>query len=150
MKITTIIYFALSLFLGVMMLLGGYKKFEKPIPPPTQIVETIEKEGAAKIKEDVRTLKVRNYIFGMKQTNYFWQLLGVCEILFGLMIMSQYMRFAGAVMLVPITLHIFLFHVFLEPDEIGELIETGLLFAANIALIGKEYPKWKHLVWFKS
>lgn len=149
MKITNIIFFALSLFLGVMMLLGGYKKFEKPIPAPIQMIETFEKEGFTKAKEEVHVLKIKNYIFGMKQTNYLWQLLGVCEIVLGLMVVSQYMRFTGAVMLVPITLNIFLFHLFLEFDEVGELLETALLFGANIALIAKEYPKWKHLIWIK-
>lgn len=149
MKISTIVYVVLSLYLGGFMLYGGYQKFDKPLPAPTQMIASIEKDGAAKLKADVGKLKIRNYIFGLKQTGFFWQLLGVCELLFGLMILSQYMRFAGAVMLFPITLHVFLFHLFLEFDETFELFETGLLLLANCALIGKEYPQWKPLLFIK-
>jgi hypothetical protein len=53
-------------------------------------------------------------------------------------------------MLVPITLQIFMFHLFLELDEVEELIETGLLFFGNMALIFKEFSKWKHLVLIKN
>jgi uncharacterized membrane protein YphA (DoxX/SURF4 family) len=149
MKITTIIYLLLSLFVGGMMCYGGYQKFAKPIPAPTQMIETFEKEGVTKLKENIEVLQIKNYIFGMKQTNYFWQLLGICELLFGIMVLSQVMRFMGAVLLLPISLHIFLFHVFLEPNDLVELLQTALLLLANIALVAKEYPKWKSLVFIK-
>jgi len=90
------------------------------------------------------------YINGAKQTGYFWQVLGICELLFGLLLIIQGTGFIGALFLLPITLHIFLFHVFLEADDVGELIQTGALFAANIALVMKEKEKWKHLLWIRS
>ncbi len=148
MKVTKIILIVISLYVGGFMLYGGYQKFVKPLPSPTQMIETFEKEGAEKMKQDEK-LVIKNYIFGMKQTGYFWQLLGVCELLFGLMILSQYFRFAGAVMVIPITLQIFLFHVFLEPNDLEELLETGLLFFGTVAMIGYEYPKWKSLLIIK-
>ena len=150
MKAINILWIVLRLGVGGMMLWGGYQKFAKPIPAPTQMIEQIEKEGSASLLEQPEKLKIRNYIFGMKQTNYFWQLLGICEIAFGLMLLSQVMSFAGAVMLMPITLHIFLFHIFLEPHDVGELIQTGLLWLANVALIAKEYPRWKGLLWLPA
>jgi uncharacterized membrane protein YphA (DoxX/SURF4 family) len=150
MKAINILWIVLRLGVGGMMLWGGYQKFAKPIPAPTQMIEQIEKEGSASLLEQPDKLKIRNYIFGMKQTNYFWQLLGICEIVFGLMLLSQVMSFAGAVMLMPITLHIFLFHIFLEPHDVGELIQTGLLWLANVALIAKEYPRWKGLLWLPA
>ncbi|WP_027003608.1 DoxX family protein [Hugenholtzia roseola] len=143
-------YVALTLFVGVFMLYGGYQKFAKPIPAPTQMIAQVEKEGAAKMTADIETLKIRNYIFGMKQTNYFWQFLGICELLFGVLLLSQYMRFLAAVLLMPITVHIFLFHLFLEPNDWAELLQTGALLLANALLIAKEYPRWKHLVWLKN
>ncbi len=143
------IYVLLSLFVGGMMCYGGYQKFAKPIPAPTQMIETFEKEGVTKLKENIEVLKIKNYIFGMKQTNYFWQLLGICELLFGMMVLSQVMRFVGAVLLLPISLNILLFHIFLEPNDLVELLQTALLLLANIALVAKEYPKWKSLVFIK-
>ncbi len=55
----------------------------------------------------------------------------------------------GALFLLPITLHIFLFHLFLESDELEELIQTGLLFVINIGLILREKDKWWSLLWIK-
>jgi uncharacterized membrane protein YphA (DoxX/SURF4 family) len=149
MTFTKIIFLAISLYVGGFMLYGGYQKFVKPSPKPTQMIETFEKEGAEKMKQDTKLI-IKNYIFGLKQTGYFWQFLGICEVLFGLLILSQYFRFIGSVMLVPITLQIFMFHLFLELDEVEELIETGLLFFGNMALIFKEFSKWKHLVLIKN
>ena len=148
-KIINIVYIILSLFLGGMMIYGGSQKFARPIPPPTRMIEQVVKEGPDKLKDNQKVLKIRNYIFGLKQTNYFWQVLGVCELLFGLLLVIQGTGFIGAVLLLPITLHILLFHVFLEPDDTGELIQTGTLFLINIILVAKEFLRWKHLVWIK-
>lgn len=115
--INKIFFVVIRLMLGGIMLYGGYQKFAKPLPKPTQMITQIETEGSEKLKEKPAVLVIKNYIFGMKQTGYFWQLLGICEIVFGLMILSQYMSFVGALMLFPITLHIFLFHTFLTPSN---------------------------------
>jgi len=147
MNWSKIIYLFISLYLGGFMLYGGYKKFAKPMPSPTKMIETFEKEGATKMKED-KSLVIKNYIFGMKQTGFFWQLLGILEINLGIMVLSQYLRFVGALMLVPITSQIFLFHIFLTQDP-ADLLITGFLFLACILLIAKEYSKWKSLILIK-
>ncbi|GAB4245502.1 MAG: DoxX family membrane protein [Saprospiraceae bacterium] len=149
MKSLTIFYIALRLFLGGYMVYGGIGKFTKPMPEPTTMIEQLENEGPEKLKSDMRTLKIRNYIFGMKQTGYAWQLVGIAEIVCGLLILSQYLSFIGAVMLVPVTLQIFFFHLYLEPDEMGELLLTASLLLANLLLIGKEWSRWKGLVLVK-
>nr|WP_299073132.1 DoxX family membrane protein [uncultured Allomuricauda sp.] len=146
MKPISILWIALRLFLGGFMIYGGIQKFQKPIPAPIEVVEKAEK---FKAPEKESTLQKILYISGAKQTGYFWQLLGICELLFGLLILLQGSSFVGAVFLLPITLHIFLFHLFLEADELGELIQTGGLFITNIALVLKEKSKWKHLLWIK-
>ncbi|MEO0901638.1 MAG: DoxX protein, partial [Bacteroidota bacterium] len=102
-----------------------------------------------KAPEKESTLQKILYISGSKQTGYFWQVLGICELLFGLLLVFQGTGFVGALFLLPITLHIFLFHLFLESDEMGELLQTGGLFAVNILLVLKERSKWKHLLWIK-
>lgn len=136
----------MRLFLGGMMIYGGFKKFEKPMPTPNEVIEKAQKFSAP---EQQQTQKIILYINGMKQTNYFWEVLGICELLFGLLLVLQGTGFIGAVLLLPITLHIFLFHLFLEPDEIGELIEVSLLLLANILLVLKEHQKLKPLLWIK-
>jgi uncharacterized membrane protein YphA (DoxX/SURF4 family) len=141
-----IIYIVLRLFLGGMMVYGGLGKFEKTNPTPVEVVEKAEKFTSP---EKENTLQKVLYINGAKQTGYFWELLGICELVFGLLLIIQGTSFIGAVLLLPITLHIFLFHAFLELDEIGELIMTGGLLLSNLVLVFKEYSNWKHLIWIK-
>ncbi|WP_445382588.1 DoxX family membrane protein [Robiginitalea sp. IMCC43444] len=146
MKSLNIIFIVLRLLLGGFMIYGGVQKFQKPIPEPLQVVETAQKFHDPAQKP---TLQKVLYISGAKQTGYFWQVLGICELLFGLLLILQYTSFIGALFLLPITLHIFLFHLFLEADELGELFQTAGLLIVNILLVLKEYGKWKHLLWMR-
>lgn len=145
-KSINIVYIIFRLFLGGFMMYGGVQKFAKPNPTPIEVLHKAEKFASP---EKESTLQKILYINGAKQTGYFWQVLGICEILFGFLLLIQGTGFIGALFLLPITLHIFLFHLFLEPDEIGELIQTGALFGINIALVLKEREKWKDLLWMK-
>lgn len=138
----------LNLLLGGMLLYGGIKKFAKPIPAPTLMIEQIKRGDA--VAPNIEVLKIKNYIFGMKQTNYFWQFLGIMELLAGLLLMSQLFSKIGAFIAMPITLNIFLFHVFLEPHEVGELIQMSALLVINILLITLTYKTWKPLLIYKN
>lgn len=146
-KVIAIAFVVMRLILGGFMIYGGIQKFEKPIPSPLEVVEKAQKFTA---DEDKSILQKVLYINGAKQTGYFWQVLGVCELLFGLLLVLQGTAFIGALFLLPITLHIFLFHLFLEIEDTPELIQTGLLFFINIVLVLKERKRWKHLLWIKS
>lgn len=145
-KTINILFIVFRLFLGGFMIYGGIQKFQKPIPSPIEVTEKANKFTAP---EKESTLQKILYISGAKQTGYFWQVLGICELLFGFLLIIQGTSFIGALFLLPIALHIFLFHLFLEADEVGELIKTGGLFAINIALVLREKEKWKHLLWIK-
>ena len=142
----SILYIALRLLLGGFMIYGGISKFEKPIPSPLEVLHKAEKFSTP---DKEATLQKILYISGAKQTGYFWQILGICELLFGLLLVFQGSGFIGALFLLPITLHIFLFHLFLEADELPKLFQTSALFVVNIVLVLKEKEKWKHLLWIK-
>ncbi|TCK68644.1 DoxX-like protein [Winogradskyella wandonensis] len=145
-KIISILFIAIRLFLGGFMIYGGVQKFQKPMPTPVEVVEKAKKFSSP---EHVNTLQKVLYINGAKQTGYFWQVLGICELLFGFLLIIQGTGFIGALFLLPITLHIFLFHLFLELEDTAELIQTGVLFVLNIALVLKDYKRWRHLLWIK-
>jgi len=145
-KSINILFIIFRLFLGGFMIYGGVQKFAKPNSTP---IEVVEKANKFTSPEKENTLQKVLYINGAKQTGYFWQVLGICELLFGLLLILQGTGFIGALFLLPITLHIFLFHLFLEADEIGELMQTGVLFIINISLVLREKEKWKHLLWIK-
>lgn len=140
-KIIKIIF---NLLLGGMLLLGGINKFEKPIPAPTEMVEKIKK--GEEVASNVEVLKIKNYVFGMKQTDYFWQFLGIIEILAGILLISQYFSLIGAIFALPLTINIFLFHLYLERDEVGELFQMLGLLIMNLSLIGFSYKLWKPLL----
>jgi hypothetical protein len=128
------------------MIAGGIGKFLKPLPSPTEILQKAESYTSP---NDTQTLQKILYISGSKQTGYFWELLGVCELLFGLLLVIQGTGFVGALLLLPITLNIFLFHLFLEPEKVGELVQWVLFLIINIVLVLHERSKWKHLLWIK-
>ncbi|MEL4306473.1 DoxX family membrane protein [Joostella sp. CR20] len=146
MKFLNILFIILRLYLGGVMIYGGIHKFEQPSISPIEVVQKAEKFSSP---EHENTLQKILYISGAKQTGYFWEVLGVCELLFGILLVIQGTGFIGALLLLPISLHIFLFHYYLEGDEIGELFKTLGLLIINIVLVLKEYPKWKHLLWIR-
>ena len=145
-KSISITLIVLRLFLGGIMIAGGIGKFRKPIPTPTEVLQKAESYTSP---NDTQKLQKILYISGSKQTGYFWELLGVCEFLFGLLLVIQGTGFVGALLLLPITLNIFLFHLFLEPEEVGELVQWVLFLIINIVLVLHERSKWKHLLWIK-
>jgi uncharacterized membrane protein YphA (DoxX/SURF4 family) len=108
-QIYNYIFIVLRLFLGGFMIYGGIQKFQKPIPEPIEVVEKAQKFTSP---NQENTLQKVLYINGAKQTGYFWEVLGICELVFGLLLIFQGTGFVGALFLLPITLHIFLFHVF--------------------------------------
>lgn len=139
---------AVKLFLGGMLFYGGIAKFQSPLPKPDSMIEQAKIEHD--IAPDTDVLMIKNYIFGMQQTNYFWQFLGFAELLAGALILSQIFSIAGAFIAFPITINIFLFHLFLEPEEAGELYMTLALLFANIWIVYGAYDKWKSIVMDKS
>ncbi len=143
MKAIRIFTIILNLYVGGFMIYGSLGKF-KPTPKPTEIIEKIQNGEEVAPSEDV--LKIKNYIFGMKQSGFFWPFLGIMELLAGILLISQVFSRIGAFVAFPLTLNIFLFHLFLEAHEIGELILTFTLFLATIVLIGLTYEIWKPLL----
>ncbi|PQJ16631.1 DoxX family membrane protein [Aureicoccus marinus] len=143
-KYTKIFYIVLRLFIGVVMINGGIYKFSEPRPSLTEVVQTVEELQES---NNTNELKKTLYISGMQQTGYFWEVLGVCEIVFGLLLLLQGTSFIGAILLLPITFHIFFYHVFLEPEGLRPLATTGALFVGNILLVLKDRHFWKPLLW---
>lgn len=147
MKTIKILIIILNLYVGGFMIYGSFGKF-KPTPKPTEIIEKVQSGEEIAPNDDV--LKIKNYIFGMKQTGFFWPFLGIMEFLAGFLLVSQVFSRIGAIIALPLTINIFLFHLFLEADEVGDLLQTMALMIANIILIGTTYKIWKPLIFDKS
>jgi uncharacterized membrane protein YphA (DoxX/SURF4 family) len=148
MKVKSIIRIIFNLILGGMLFYGGIMKFDKPMPSPSAFVEKVQR--GEELAPNTEVLKISNYIFGMKQTGFFWEFLGIVELAAGLLLISQVLSGIGALIALPVILNIFLFHLFLTPEDVGELLETGGLLFINLILIGMTYKTWKPLVYDKE
>lgn len=129
---------ALRVGLGILFLYAGIQKF-KPEPPKSPTSPATSE--VAELPE--RVVKIKSFIGGMKQTDYFWPMLGVAEIVCGTLLLSQVFALLGAVMLIPLTLNIFLFEVFLGGGDVMEIIIHGLYLTANLLIIAAGYPRLK-------
>lgn len=145
-KIVRFVKLLASVFLGGMLLYGGVGKFTKPIPTPVEVVQKAEKFQQP---DKIVTLQKILYINGMKQTGYLWQFLAIMQIICGLLLISQVFRLLGAIMAFPIVINIFLFHVFLEFDEKGELLLTLGLLLIDVWLILSSYKILKPMLYQK-
>ncbi len=143
MKTIKILIIVLNLFVGGLLIYGSISKFGET-PKADKLIEQVKK--GEEIAPNIEVLKIKNYIFGMKQSGYFWTFLGIVELLAGILLMSQFFARIGAIIAFPITLNIFLFHVFLESHEVGELIQMSALLIINIVLIAATYKTWKPLL----
>ena len=133
-KLTKWLMIGVRVGLGILFIYAGIQKFDST---PRKTSTTPESELPAHV------IKIKELIGGMKQTGYFWEMVGVAEITCGALLLTQVLALLGAVMLIPLTLNIFLFHAFLEPHETGELVLTGLYFIGNLAIVAYDYPKLK-------
>ena len=143
MTIERIINLVLSIILGGMLVYGGIGKFSKENPTPTQVVEKAQKFQQP---EKTQTLQKILYINGMKQTGYMWQFLGAMQILCGLLLISQVFTLLGAIMAFPLVINIFFFHLFLEFDDTGELLQTLGLLLINVWFLIIVVKKMKHIL----
>ena len=132
---------AIRLALGGLFIYAGIKKFDTPAKPPQPKTEVSQSEPAKAVPAHV--VKIRAYIGGLKQTGYLWPMLGIAEVVCGLLLISQVFALLGAVMLVPLTLNIFLFEVFLGGGDVMEIITHGLYLAGNLLLLVYGYPRLK-------
>lgn len=135
----------LQLFLGGMMIYGSITKFETPF---AETAEVVERANSFVEKDQNHIARLILYVSGMKQTGYLWLVLGLSELIFGLMVIWKKTSLIGGLFLLPITLNILLFHIFLEPDEIGELLVAIGLFLANFIIVFLRSKALK-LLWVK-
>lgn len=122
----------LSVFLAVFFIYAGVKKF---IPKPLSKTP-LRNEEFVKAFEENKFESPVTFKMAIKalKTSGFLKMVGVLQILAGLLIIIPPTRLIGLLMLLPLTVNIFYFHFFMDnrPDE---NIETGFLFLVNVLLL---------------
>ncbi len=112
------------ILLGLLLILFGANKFLGFIPLP-ELPE-----------------KAANFMTSLGATGYVLKTVGFLEIIIGvLLLMKKWVAFA-LTLLVPISINILLFHLFLDVNGIGGALLIAVL---NGMLIYKHWPQYKSL-----
>lgn len=136
-KISSYLILILSVALGIFFIYKGINKnllYDYSIP-------AVIKEGSSKPIEYQNLMKV---LYDSK----FMIITGVLEVIAGLLLIIPKTRLLGSIILMPVILNIFLFHLIID-NRPHELVETGIPLLANLIIFMYYYPKWKHLLWIK-
>lgn len=86
------------------------------------------------------------FMKGMMGTGYFFPFLKMTEMFFGLLLLIGIAAPLALVVLAPVTLQIFLFHVFLEP---GEMVLPVIMGLAQILAMAAYWDLYKPLFFRK-
>lgn len=136
-KISFYLILILSVALGIFFVYKGINKnllYDYSVP-------AIIKEGSSKPIEYQNLMKV---LYDSK----FMIIIGVLEVLAGLLLIIPKTRLLGSIILIPVILNIFLFHLIID-NRPHELVETGIPLLVNVIIFMYYYPKWKDLLWIK-
>ena len=108
--------------LGLIFLVFGLNGFLNfiPMPPATGIA--------------------REFSFGLSKAPYFFPFMSLIQVICGILLLSGLLVPFAVVLLFPITLNIFFFHLMLAPEGIGMAV---LIMLAHVLLIIKYWPVYK-------
>jgi uncharacterized membrane protein YphA (DoxX/SURF4 family) len=134
---------ALAIGLALFFINAGLKKFMhrplRPVDKSLLIENILEKDNYAPPTGYNLTMNTLNQ-------NGFLKLIGVFQILAGLLIIVPPTRLGGLILLLPVVLNIFLLHVFID-DRPHENVETGILLGINLLLLSFYYKTLLALMW---
>ena len=145
LKNLNLIHALFTVLLAAFFMYAGVKKFI-PKPPRTEDKVALVEAVSSGIYAPPVAFKLRMKSFG--QTG-FLKMVGVFQILAGLLMLIPQTRLAGLLLLLPVILNIFTLHLFLD-NRPGENIETGLFLALTALLIVFYYKKIAALVWIEK
>jgi uncharacterized membrane protein YphA (DoxX/SURF4 family) len=136
MKSLKIPHLILSVALALFFIYAGTKKFipRSKSSKPDKNIELIQ-SVTTNFYENPITFQL---CVKMLKTTGFLKMVGVLQILAGLLILFPFTRLVGLITLLPITINIFCFHLFMD-NRIGENLETGLYLLINCLLIVAYY-----------
>lgn len=92
-------------------------------------------------------LEYRNLISALCNSG-FTKVVGVIEVLSGILLLFPRTRLTGAILLMPVIITIFLFHLLID-NRPHELVETGIPLAVNVLVFAYHYKDWKVILFKK-
>ena len=121
----------LSIALGIFFI---YKGIDKHFLSPCKIYDS----------SSTIPIAYQNLITSLCSSGY-TKIVGVLQVLSGILLVVPRTRLLGSMILLPIILNIFLFHLLLDNRPM-ELVETGIPLVANILIFASFYKKWKVII----
>jgi putative oxidoreductase len=121
----------LSIALGIFFI---YKGIDKHFLSPCKVYDS----------SSTIPIAYQNLITSLCSSGY-TKIVGVLQVLSGILLVLPRTRLLGSMVLLPIILNIFLFHLLLDNRPI-ELVETGIPLVANILILASFYKKWKVII----
>ncbi|SRR3989344_1103306 len=119
------IVFSISLIFGVILVILGVMAFMNlPLP-------------------DFYPPKALAFLQALGDTGYMSYVTGIIQILVGLMFITRRYVALGAVILMPISFNIVIFHLFLD---LKTIIPGLIIFALNVFILYTEHDKYKSLL----
>ena len=119
------IVFSISLVFGIILVILGVMAFMNlPLP-------------------DFYPPKALAFLQALGDTGYMNYVTGIIQILVGLMFITRRYVALGAVILMPISFNIVIFHLFLD---LKTIIPGLIIFALNIFILYTEHDKYKSLL----
>jgi putative oxidoreductase len=133
--------------LGLFFIYAGAKKF---MPRPASkgpadnevFIQSLQQEHFDKPVTFKLTMK-------MFRASGFMKLIGMLQLASGLCILIPYTRLIGLLILLPVSINIFSFHLFMD-NRMEENMETGFYMLTNLVLILYYFPRLKNLFIVKS
>ncbi len=120
------IHNVLSILFGLLLINGGLSKFFNYMPEPEGMSEALIKDTAA-----------------FAEIEWLMPLVGIAELLGGLLILFSKTRALGAVIIFPVMVGILLTHIFVAPEG---LVIAVVIWAILLWIIYENRAKYRHLV----
>lgn len=130
-KYLKIIVLVLSTVLGIFFI---YKGVDKHFVSQCKVYDA----------DSTIPLHYQNLMTALCQTG-FTKIIGFLEVLSGLLLVYPRTRLLGSIVLMPVIVCIFLFHLIID-NRPHELIETGIPLLMNVLIFVSGYKKWKYIL----
>lgn len=139
---TSVLHSIAAIALGLFFVYAGVNKFIPKPPKPNTNVAAIVNAAQADVYENPLTFKLT---MKMLKTSGFLKMVGLLQILSGLLMVFSATRIIGLGLLLPVTINIFCLHAFMDnrPEEVWE---TGAYLLVNILLLIYYFKSIKQLV----
>ena len=135
---TKIIHSIFCLAIAVFFIYKGYSKINSDLTPMTaHDYNQIQTEQYNSSEKGEKPAGYKITMNTMKQSG-FLNMIGMFQILAGILILIPKSRLVGLLLLLPIIFNIFFMHVFFD-NRLDENIETGILLVLNVILTSYYY-----------